>query len=1241
MAEKRRKVVAIPSRPPIPAGYLDSGLEFFLVDIRQTYGVKWGDPPFIRMFGVTSSGNSVQLDVKGFFNYVLVEIPPEMRDVQLHVLKKVLDDSCTQQCEIWKTSPDEKLRKKRGPHIRSIEIVDAQSLMGYDPLQHIHKYFKIYMYNAQQTSDALEAQLKFGIPVLRLGTLQTAQVYDKIEYVQQYLVETGIRACSWIRVAGKCEYLDSTQVQLVGECNWKQITYDLDRIDVPPLRTLSFDIECRGGRKDERGRDVFVHPHHDPVITICGKLYEYGDPNPIFTVALQLGTTTDRFADAYLKTFEHECDLLSAFSDFVRRVDPDIMESYNGTQFDFPYLIQRAKILGSKATYGRDGSDGRVYESRGGTLKTADRKEWKVNIAGRINWDVIMVVRGDVSLRLRGYKLNTVARELLGDQKIDINHHEINRLQNGGAEDRARIVEYCIKDCDLPHRVSLKKMYFVRYIELARVSGTPIEWLIHKGQAIKASQQIRRMARNEGYIVPFQPVKKGTDKFEGATVIDPDRGYYQHCVSVCDFNSLYPNIMRAHNLSYETHVDPADIAGLDPATFHHSPAVESRQRGHTFINGDVKDGILPRLLTALLEARKKAKRDMAQTDDPVKKAVYNGRQLALKVSANAIYGFTGAPTAGMPMLQISEAVTSYGREMIAESKRLAEQNITIANGYTNDAKVIYGDSVTGDTPIVCKMRNGMIDVRTIESLFGNTSSGDRQYTPPPTDVVGVWSDMGFTEIKHVMRHRMRPDSELVRITTRSGTVTVTDDHSLLRPDGSVVKPTGLTHGMSLMHRDLPTIHCEMDPNISSGGVECQKYWLLLQSLGHTVHIESNYTGVPIISTDKTYVDAQCIDDIEVVGREEFVYDLETENHHFAAGVGRLIVHNTDSVMVHWGEGVDVPEAERLSGILCGLINHRFPPPCNIEFEKTFAPYLITGKKRYVGKRYEGGKVWISDSGLETARRDNCPLVPKVMKGIYDRMFNDGDWRKALEYAKDEQRKLMRGEVDITDLIITNELKNDPSTYKIMNQVAHLVSRMQKRDPSTAPKPGDRVPYVILQPTRKGAKKSELAEDPLHVVQHNLAIDYHMYNETQLAKPIYRLFQFFPGITESLFINGPHVQGKPPKRKTGNIGGVMGRFVVQYNTCLGCGRSLRGASSKQVCAACMPQKDVLVNEEKEKAAQTAKDCVDYWDVCLKCAGSENASNQCITRDCDRFYQRQIMKNKVKDIAGHLLKYDIDW
>jgi len=88
-----------------------------------------------------------------------------------------------------------------------------------------------------------------------------------------------------------------------------------------------------------------------------------------------------------------------------------------------------------------------------------------------------------------------------------------------------------------------------------------------------------------------------------------------------------------------------------------------------FVKPHKRKGLLPEILEDLISARAKAKADLKKETDPFRKAVLDGRQLALKISANSVYGFTGATVGKLPCLQISGSVTAFGRQMIDKTKQ--------------------------------------------------------------------------------------------------------------------------------------------------------------------------------------------------------------------------------------------------------------------------------------------------------------------------------------------------------------------------------------------------------------------------------------------------------------------------------------------------------------------------------------------------------------------------------------------
>jgi DNA polymerase delta subunit 1 len=145
--------------------------------------------------------------------------------------------------------------------------------------------------------------------------------------------------------------------------------------------------------------------------------------------------------------------------------------------------------------------------------------------------------------------------------------------------------------------------------------------------------------------------------------------------------------MMAHNLCYTTLIKPADRKKLDL----NEEDITTTPLGNFFVKANVRKGLLPEILESLLSARKKAKAELKNETDPFKRSVLDGRQLALKISANSVYGFTGAQVGKLPCLEISGSVTAYGRTMIELTKNEVEGRYTINNGYSADVgEIIYG-----------------------------------------------------------------------------------------------------------------------------------------------------------------------------------------------------------------------------------------------------------------------------------------------------------------------------------------------------------------------------------------------------------------------------------------------------------------------------------------------------------------------------------------------------------------------
>lgn len=450
-----------------------------------------------------------------------------------------------------------------------------------------------------------------------------------------------------------------------------------------PLRVLSFDIEC-AGRKG-----VFPEANQDPVIQIANVVTRYGESKPFIRNVFCLDTCS-LIVNTQILEFDAEEKMLMAWRDFLEKVDPDVIIGYNIANFDFPYLLDRAKHL--KCTkfpyWTRLNSVVTSHKDTNFSSKQMGNRDTKAtNTNGRIQLDLLQLIQRDH--HLRSYTLNSVCAEFLGEQKEDVHHTIITELFNGTPDSRRRLAVYCLKDAYLPQRLMDKLMCLVNYTEMARVTGVPFNYLLARGQQVKFISQLFRKALQKQLVIPNLANEASDDQYEGATVIEPVRGYYDVPVATLDFASLYPSIIQAHNLCYTTLLNKKSVEDLK---MKKDEDYIVTPHGDLFATARVRKGLLTEILEELLGARKRAKKELAVETDPFKKAVLNGRQLALKISANSVYGITGATVGKLPCLAIASSTTSYGRQMIEKTKDEVEAKYTIANGYSHDAQVIYGDT---------------------------------------------------------------------------------------------------------------------------------------------------------------------------------------------------------------------------------------------------------------------------------------------------------------------------------------------------------------------------------------------------------------------------------------------------------------------------------------------------------------------------------------------------------------------
>jgi len=256
--------------------------------------------------------------------------------------------------------------------------------------------------------------------------------------------------------------------------------------------------------------------------------------------------------------------------------------------------------------------------------------------------------------------------------------------------------------------------------------------------------------------------------------------------------------------------------------------------------------------------------------------------------------------------------------------------------------------------------------------------------------------------------------------------------------------------------------------------------------------------------------------IQEIPYEGYVYDLTTDNHHFAAGVGNLIVHNTDSVFFTFNlqtpDGKPIRGKEALEITIeiaqeAGHLASKFlKVPHDLEYEKTFMPFCLLSKKRYVGMLYETdpNKGKRKEMGIVLKRRDNAPIVKDIYGGIIDILMKKQNIQEAIDFLRSCLQNIVDEKYSMDKLIITKSLR---SGYKNPQSIAHkvLADRITARDPGNKPSSGDRIPFVYIATSNKKALQGEKIETPTFITENDLKIDYSFYITNQIMKPVQQVF----------------------------------------------------------------------------------------------------------------------------------------
>lgn len=493
----------------------------------------------------------------------------------------------------------------------------------------------------------------------------------------------------------------------------------------------------------------------------------------------------------------------------------------------------------------------------------------------------------------------------------------------------------------------------------------------------------------------------------------------------------------------------------------------------------------------------------------------DARQKGLKVCANSLYGFLGAQ--GMNRYSLIEGgmcVTYMGRTLIKEAGAFFELHY--------GATVVYGDSILGDEPILVKYDGFEEYITTIEraTKFGEWESyegfkageSNRKEKQQKKGYGKIWSKGEWHKVIRYIRHKTK--KKIYRIVTTKGIVHVTEDHSLLDQNWEKIKPVDCKIGQQLAHSYPPVYDEEsVDHGIKSYEVvvdlskvdkkHMAESYLDGKRGGFEIdisHIEDDkysfefyrMKGEP---SDVEREELNSIISIDLVHDEytDFVYDIETENGHYQAGIGEINVKNTDSTMVYIPELNDDPTKvwelakkmeDHINGNLPGT-ESIFLPPLYLEAEKMMR-VLHMKKKHYAYMEYdEAGNIIkeknsdrpnLECKGIMIARRDNCLWSRFIYEDIIRSVFADATPADIYDKIIDIIMEII--DVKFEEIIPKFSLvKGMGHNYKSKTAPMFVFGEVMKSVKRPI-QPGERVRYVVVKDHmgRKGVASSMRSMD---------------------------------------------------------------------------------------------------------------------------------------------------------------------
>eukprot|EP00898_Chlorokybus_atmophyticus_P008072 jgi/Chlat1/8266/Chrsp78S07693 len=454
--------------------------------------------------------------------------------------------------------------------------------------------------------------------------------------------------------------------------------------------------------------DLLPNPQYDAVRAIIFSVQENSsDVSDLLTIALvncadeklEFYKSCDAVPGCDVRLLSSETAILDEFVSEMRHWDADIVTGYDVQGGSVGYLLERSVVINynlhqqlsrtPNIPIDRDRMDDEWGRTHGSGF----------TIPGRISLNVWRLMRGEVKLNI--YTFEVVTAAVLRRRVPHIPARTLTQWFDNVAL-RWKCLSYFARRCEINLQLLDQLDMVNRTAEFARVFGIDFYSVISRGSQYRVESMLLRLARTQNYVL-ISPSKQQVAEQPGMEclplVMEPESRFYADPVIVLDFQSLYPSMVIAYNLCYSTclgRVNPINPRVLGVTTMRVPNGMLDRAKdmllapnGIMFVAKHVRKGVLPRLLSEILDTRIMVKGAMkrAAPTDHILQRVLNARQFGLKLIANVTYGYTAAGFSGrMPCSEIADSIVQTGRATLERAIQMVESNPAWG------ARVVYGDT---------------------------------------------------------------------------------------------------------------------------------------------------------------------------------------------------------------------------------------------------------------------------------------------------------------------------------------------------------------------------------------------------------------------------------------------------------------------------------------------------------------------------------------------------------------------